>query len=236
MYYGERLTLDYDWFYCSENLAYSCEQEQEIDTKLEEENELKCEQRTNAYNSDEKSLKSTISKNNLIDQYDEETVLLQIPQEDTTIEDVTKKFRDHNNALDTIALLREKKKVILGQGYIRRPRRLINKITQYDEETVLQMIPEDDIKIQDFINKFENPNRVVDTLAILEKKGKIIAEKGFMRKFTSVVTENPDHSNKPRLNTWTCGICGKKFQAQNPYRDENDHAVCEDCWKTITDS
>jgi len=161
---------------------------------------------------------------------------LQIPQEDTKIEDVTDKFRDHNKTLDTIAILKEKKKIILGQGYIRRPRRLINKITQYDEETILQMIPEDDIRIQDFVNKFENPNRVVDTLAILEKKGKIIAEKGFMRELTNAMTENPDHPNKPRLNTWKCGICGKKFQAQNPYQDENGHAVCEDCWKTITDS
>ena len=161
---------------------------------------------------------------------------MQIPQEDTKIEDVTDKFRDHNKTLDTIAILKEKKKIILGQGYIRRPRRLINKITQYDEETILQMIPEDDIKIQDFISKFGNPNKVVDTLAILEKKGKITAEKGFMRKVSNVMTENPDYSNKPRLNTWTCGMCGKKFQAQNPYQDHSGNAICEDCWKKVTDS
>lgn len=161
---------------------------------------------------------------------------MQIPQEDTKIEDVTNKFRDHNNTLDTIAILKEKKKVILGQGYIRRPRRLINKITQYDEETILQMIPEDDIRIQDFINKFENPNRVVDTLAILEKKGKIIAEEGFMRKLTNAMTENSDQSNKPRLNTWRCGRCGVKFQAHIPDKDHNGNTICENCRKKITGS
>lgn len=54
-------------------------------------------------------------------------------------------------------------------------------IDNYDEETVLQMIPHKNIKIKDFVDKFENPNRAVDTLFILEKKGKITASQGYMR-------------------------------------------------------
>jgi hypothetical protein len=57
--------------------------------------------------------------------------------------------------------------------------KLLNK---YDEKTVLQMIPDIDIKIKDFINKFENPNKVVDTLYILEKNKKITAFRCYMRK------------------------------------------------------
>jgi len=81
MYSGEGLARGYDWFYCSENLAYSCEQEKKVDTNLKEENELKCEQRTNAYNSDEKNLKSGISENNLIDQIDQIDQIVQIWEE-----------------------------------------------------------------------------------------------------------------------------------------------------------
>ncbi len=223
------------WFY-TDKVPYFLEQNSKMKVEMKDENSMKNESSTNPYNLEETKDECKVSENNLIDQYDEETVLLQIPQEDTKVEDVTGKFKDHNNALDTITILKEKKKIILGQGYIRRPSRLKDKITQYDEETILQMIPEDDIKIQDFVNKFGNPNRVVDTLAILEKKGKIIAEKGFMRKVTNAMTENPDYSNKPRLNTWTCGMCGKKFQAQNPYQDRSGHAICEDCWKKVTDT
>jgi hypothetical protein len=58
-------------------------------------------------------------------------------------------------------------------------------MNQYDEEIILQMIPEKDIKIKDFVSKFEDPNKVVDTLAILEKKGKIIISQDCMRRFTT---------------------------------------------------
>jgi len=133
--------------------------------------------------------------------------------------------------------LKEKKKIILGQGYIRRPSRLKDKITQYDEETVLQMIPEDDTRIQDFINKFGNPNRVVDTLAILEKKGKIIAEKGFMSILSSTTQiKDPDDVNRSRPNTWRCVKCGKRFQAHIPDEDYDGNAICEDCSRKLDDS
>ena len=77
-----------------------------------------------AYNSDEKNLKSSISKDDLVDHYDEETVLLKIPQNDTKVTDVVCKFKDQNKVVDTIVVLREKKKVIAGvmdsQSYIRK--------------------------------------------------------------------------------------------------------------------
>lgn len=40
----------------------------------------------------------------MIDLYDEVTVLLQIPQEDTKIEDVVKKFKDPNKIVDTFVV------------------------------------------------------------------------------------------------------------------------------------
>ncbi len=45
---------------------------------------------------------------------------MQIPQEDTKVEDVIKKFKNPHKAADTIVILRDKGKVIVGQGYIRR--------------------------------------------------------------------------------------------------------------------
>jgi hypothetical protein len=73
---------------------------------------------------------------------------------------------------------------MLGQGFIRVCRSK-NLIEEYDEETVLKQIPEKNILIQDFVTKFENQNKVVDTLYILEKKGKITASHGFMKKVKS---------------------------------------------------
>jgi hypothetical protein len=185
-------------------------------------------------NSEQMKLHCKVGENELIDIYDEEIVLQQIPEEDTKIEDVTKKFKDQSMVINTIIILKEKKKVILGQGYIRRPGKSKDKIDQYDEETVLQMIPEENIKIKDFVNKFEDPNKVVDTLYILEKKGKITASQGCMRKVKTPRTE-PDPP-EPLLNTWTCGMCGIKFKAQIPYEDHDGHAICEDCWKKLTES
>ncbi|MBU7026192.1 MAG: hypothetical protein HXS48_04555 [Theionarchaea archaeon] len=73
----------------------------------------------NPHNLGEKEEDCKVLEDILIDQYDEETVLLQIPQEDTKIEDVMKKFKNPNKAADTIVILRDKE-VIVGQGYIRR--------------------------------------------------------------------------------------------------------------------
>ena len=60
------------------------------------------------------------------------------------------------------------------------------------------MIPEEGIKIKKFVNKFEDPNKVVDTLYILEKKGKITASQGYMRKVTTRTKPDPPG---PFLNT-----------------------------------
>ena len=225
------------WFYTNgKDLHYFLEEDNSTKEDIRDKDDVKKQSCLNLGNSERINSKCEAEENQLIDRYDEETVLQQIPQDDTRVVDVTKKFKNQNKVIDTMVILREKKKVILGQGYIRRPSRLIDKITQYDEETMLQMIPEDDIRIQDFVNRFGNPNRVVDTLAILEKKGKIIAERGFMRKLSSTPRITDPDANKSRHNTWTCGVCGKKFQAQNPYQDHSGHAVCEDCWKKLTDS
>ena len=48
---------------------------------------------------------------------------------------------------------------------------------------LLQMIPDKDIIIKDFVNTFENPNKIVDTLYIFEEKGKTASEM-VMRKVT----------------------------------------------------
>ena len=45
---------------------------------------------------------------------------MQIPQEDTKVEDVIKKFKNPHKAADTIVILKDEGKVIVGQGYIRR--------------------------------------------------------------------------------------------------------------------
>ena len=44
------------------------------------------------------------------------------------------------------------------------------------------MISEEGINIKDFVNRFENPNKIVDTLSTLEKKGKITASQGYMKR------------------------------------------------------
>jgi len=49
---------------------------------------------------------------------------LQIPQEDTRVEEVVKKFKDQNKVVDTLVILRDQAKVITGildgHAYIRR--------------------------------------------------------------------------------------------------------------------
>ncbi|MGD2251240.1 MAG: hypothetical protein PVF58_22815 [Candidatus Methanofastidiosia archaeon] len=182
-----------NWFYTDEkDLFYFLEDDRggskDIKEKSEhnktiKENEVK--KQCLIGNSEQMKLYCEVGESELIDIYDEETVLQQIPQDDTKIEDVTRKFKGQSKVMDTIGVLKEKGEVILGQGYIRRPGRLKDKIDQYDEETVLQMIPEGGIEIKEFINRFENPNKVVDTLYILEKKGKITASQGYMRKVTT---------------------------------------------------
>ena len=172
VYGGERLTLEKnDWFYCDEECAHFSEEEEEITTKLKEGDNCKSEQRINAYNSEEINIGYGKSGTNLIDQYDEETVLLQIPQEDTRVEDVVKKFKNQNKVVDVLVFLKENGKIIAGvingQGYIRR----ISRTLRLEEPDIL----------------------------------------------------------RSGLNRWTCGECGIRFYAQEPYRNRNDYAICDDC-------
>ena len=167
------------WFYTNgKNLYYFLEEDNDNKKDINDEDSMKIQSCLNLGNSEEVEPKCESEENQLIDQYDEETVLLQIPQEDTKVEDVMGKFKNVNKAADTIVVLREKEKVMVGiidgQSYIRR----------------LSSTPQ---------------------------------------------TKDPD-AHTSRLNTWTCCMCGKKFQAQNPYQDHSGHAICEDCWKKVTDS
>lgn len=68
----------------------------------------------------------------------------------------------------------------LNEKFKSEEKELLNK---YDEKFILQIIPYNDIKIMDFVNKFKNNNKVVDMLYILEKNGIITASpQGYMRK------------------------------------------------------
>lgn len=172
VYGGERLELEKnDWFYCDEECAHFSEEEEGVNIELKERDDCKSKQRINAYNSEEINIEYGKSGINLMDQFDEETVLLQIPQEDTKVEDVVKKFKDQNKVVDTLVVLKDEGKVIAGiidgQGYMRR---------------VLKTSP----------------------------------------------AKNSDVPGSG-LNRWTCGECGMKFYAQEPYRNSDDHAICDDC-------
>jgi len=109
----------YYWFYVKK-VPYFLEDNNGTKNKMKDKNNLKKENSINDHNLNEKKEYCEVGENELIDQYDEETVLLQIPQEDTKIEDVMKKFKNSNKAADTIVILRDKGKVIVGQGCIRR--------------------------------------------------------------------------------------------------------------------
>jgi len=112
-------------------------------------------------------------------------------------------------------------------------------IDQYDEETVLQQIPEEDTKVEDVLNKFKYQNKAVDTIVVLQEKEKVIAGfidgQSYMRRLSSAPRKKDPDVNKPGLNTWTCGKCGKKFQAQIPYEDYDGNAICEDCWNNLVE-
>ena len=161
---------DYTWFYMKK-VPYFLEEDEKLNEEIKDENLMKNESSINPHNSTEIMVNNEMEENTLIDQYDEETVLLQIPQDDTRVEDVVKKFKDQNKVVDTIVVLKDKGKIIAGvingEGYMR---------------------------------------RVPDTPQV----------------------RNPDVS-KSGLNRWTCGECGAKFYSQEPYRNRNDHAICEEC-------
>ena len=104
-----------------------------------------------------------------------------------------------------------------------------NLIVQYDEETVLLQIPQDDTRVEDIVKKFKNQNKVIDTIVALKDKRKIIDGQGYMRRL--VDAEAAKNSDVPisGVNRWTCGDCGKKFHSQEPYRNCSDHAICDEC-------
>jgi hypothetical protein len=215
------------------NLQYSLKEDNGTKKDIRDKDTLKMQSCLNLGNSKQITLNCKVGEHELLDQYDEGAVLQQIPQEDTTIEDIVNRFKDLNEVINTIFVLKEKGQVIAGQGYIRRLCRSNSLINQYDEEIILQMIPEEDIKIRDFVDRFENPNKVVDTLLILEKKGEIIASQDCMKRVP--ITETDPDAPGP-LNTWACGMCGVTFRAHIPYEDHRGHAICEDCWKSLTES
>ncbi|MGC1121349.1 MAG: hypothetical protein WBA22_09665, partial [Candidatus Methanofastidiosia archaeon] len=106
-------------------------------------------------------------------------------------------------------------------------------LDEYDEETVLQQIPQDDTRIEDVLKKFEDQNRVVDTLAVLQDKGKIIAGQGYMRRLVASGVESLDDFDVSRLSKWTCSYCGATFYAQEPFRNYDERAICQKCWKRL---
>ncbi|MBU6997972.1 MAG: hypothetical protein HXS41_12035 [Theionarchaea archaeon] len=107
-------------------------------------------------------------------------------------------------------------------------------LDDYDEETVLQQIPQDDTRIEDVVKRFENPNRIADTLAVLQGKGKIIAGQGNMRKLVASGVESLGGDvDVSRLSKWTCGDCGATFYAQEPFRNYDERAICRECWKEL---
>jgi hypothetical protein len=106
-------------------------------------------------------------------------------------------------------------------------------LDEYDEETVLQQIPQDDTRIEDVLKRFEDPNRVVDTLVVLQDKGKIIAGQGNMRKLVSSGVESLGDVDVSRLSRWTCSECGAIFYAQEPFRNYDERAICRECWKKL---
>jgi DNA-directed RNA polymerase subunit RPC12/RpoP len=105
----------------------------------------------------------------------------------------------------------------------------VNLIDKYDEETVLLQIPQNDTRVEDVVKKFKNQNKVKDTIVALKDKGRIIDGQGYMRRL--VDSEAVKNTDVPRsgVNRWVCGDCGKKFHSQEPYRNRDDHAICDEC-------
>jgi hypothetical protein len=85
------------------------------------------------------------------------------------------------------------------------------------------------------VKRFKDQNRVVDTLAVLQDKGKIIAGQGNMRKLVASGVESLDGDiDVSRLSKWTCSDCGATFYAQEPFRNYEERAICQECWKELT--
>ena len=72
-----------NWFYCDGNSVYLSEQKEDFKGNLDNNTEVKNKSRVNSYNSEEKKGNCEVEKKQLINNYTEETILLQIPQDDT---------------------------------------------------------------------------------------------------------------------------------------------------------
>jgi hypothetical protein len=168
---------DSSWFY-TEKVPYFLEQNNQVEKGTKDESSTKYKSSGIPHNLGETKEECGMEKNELIDQYDEGTVLLQIPQDDTEVGKVVEKFKDKNKVVDTIVALKEKNHVIAG----------------------------------------------------------VMDGQSYIRRLTGSQKKDSGDRHNPGVNTWRCAMCGKKFQAQNPYQDKNDNAICRDCWKKVTDT
>jgi hypothetical protein len=74
------------WVYTHEkDLLYFLEEDNKINRNIEEESDVKKQNCLSLYNSEETKEYYKMKKNQLIDQYDEEALLLQIPQDGTEV-------------------------------------------------------------------------------------------------------------------------------------------------------
>jgi hypothetical protein len=140
-------------------------------------------------------------------------------------ENVNREIKDEKSVKNESSIIPHNSKEIKANTEVKE----INLIDQYDEETVLLQIPQDDTRVEDVVKKFKNQNKVIDTIVALKDKGRIIDGQGYMRRLVDAeAVKNPD---VPRsgVNRWICGDCGKKFHSQEPYRNRSDHAICDEC-------
>lgn len=72
----------HNWFF-SEKVSYFLEENNETNTRRTNEDSRKCENPINDHNLQKKKEECGPEEQKLLDQYDEDTVLLQIPQDDT---------------------------------------------------------------------------------------------------------------------------------------------------------
>jgi hypothetical protein len=72
-----------NWFYCDGTSVYLSEQKEDSKDDLDKEIEFNNKNRVSSYNSGKKKGNDKVKENQLINNYTEETILLQIPQDDT---------------------------------------------------------------------------------------------------------------------------------------------------------
>ncbi len=104
----------------------------------------------------------------------------------------------------------------------------------------MQILQEDTI-VGDVMRKFENRNKAADTIVVLQEKKKVITGvmdgQGYVRRLSNTPRKkDPEDVNRSRLNTWMCGMCGKRFQTHIPNEDYDGNAICGDCSRQLDDS